>query len=242
MSGLLHRLSDLAINGTVSRVRPLPPNPWLPTPEPAVPLGERGSRTSFLTGSSDTPAPPSARASRHQDDATAPDTAARRSPFALPGSGAARPMTPRDDVGPAAVGESVPTRPAPVVAFQPLPPDATAPTETTSASEASPAGVAPDDRATADSSTPQSAHARIMPAPLIPVPAAASTVHVEYRDGGPGLRAAQPSEPVTEVHVRIARVELTAVVEPPAPQPKSRTAPPGRSLDEYLQQRNERRG
>ena len=76
----------------------------------------------------------------------------------------------------------------------------------------------------------------------VPVPLLAPRPDVAAEAPGPDVSfVAAGTGRATEVHVHIARVELTAV---PAPSPKPHrnvpTERPGRSLDDYLQHRKER--
>jgi hypothetical protein len=86
------------------------------------------------------------------------------------------------------------------------------------------------------------ASARRLPPPLLAPPPDAAAESAVPRTGPYVAVGATVAEPPTEVHVHIGRVELTAVTESPPPQRKTRSARPGRSLDEYLQQRKERLG
>jgi hypothetical protein len=81
---------------------------------------------------------------------------------------------------------------------------------------------------------------RHLPAPLLAPPRDAPADRAAAPTGPHVAVPAVHSEPATEVHVHIGRVELTAVAESPPPQRKAQSAPVGRSLDEYLQQRKER--
>jgi hypothetical protein len=86
-------------------------------------------------------------------------------------------------------------------------------------------------------------HTRRLPAPLLAPPPDAPAESDWAPSGSHVAIDTADSEPATEVHVHIGRVELTAVQESPSPQRKSRDAHTGgRSLDEYLKLRKDRLG
>ena len=70
------------------------------------------------------------------------------------------------------------------------------------------------------------------PAPLAPLPQPA----IRRGAVAQGLAAPQ-SEPDTEVHIHIGRIDVTAVKEAPAPRRSAAAAPAPMSLDGYLAQR-----
>ncbi len=232
MTGLLHRLSERAVHGTRPRVRPLAPTQWLIAPQPLVPAAEFTPQTSAVPGDSGISATTTA-----QPDQQALAAPAQHRPDRPPSRTIPDPAPPRDGANAASAANAAP-EPMPAFTFEVLVPDTVAPPAPTPSPDLAPA-PAPIVRTPA-ASPYEPTPAWSLPAPLLAVPAVASPMAVEYRGMPPAARTVPPGEPTTEVHVRISRVELTALVEPAAPQPKSRPEPAARSLEEYLDQRKAR--
>jgi hypothetical protein len=228
MSGLLHRLAQRTLNGNAPRVRPVAPIPWLATPG------------IFEAAESATPAPePAVPHTRTPSPVApfpdAPDAAPRETPDA---SSPEPPVVPTPAVA-ATAHEETEAPPAPTfVEPDHAPPGA--PTAFVTQHNPPATTMSTDAPTAAPRSYPASAR-RLPPALLAPRPdAQADPALPRIR---PHVAVAAPvTEPPTEVHVHIGRVELTAVTESPPPQRKARPASTGRSLDEYLQQRKERLG
>jgi hypothetical protein len=226
MSGLLHRLAQRTLNGNTPRVRPVAPIPWLATPG------------TFESAESATPAPESAvphtrTASPVAHSPEAPDAALRETPdVPLPEP----PVLPKAAV--AAIAHDETEAPVAPTFVEPGHAPPAAPTAFVTPQNPPTTAMSTDAPTAARRSYPASAR-RLPPPLLAPRPDAQADPAVPRRR--PHVAAAV-TEPPTEVHVHIGRVELTAVTESPPPQRKTRPAPTGRSLDEYLQQRKERLG
>jgi hypothetical protein len=228
MSGLLHRLAERTLSGAAPRVRSVAPVPWLATPEfvdaaePVAP-GLASAAPQPPTAKPFAPEAPGA-ALDHPADAPSPK------PAVVPAATAA--ATEHEDAvapGPPALGVE--------------PRQVSATTADTPAAQYNPSPLTASPQAFAATVAPLSnpVPARNLPAPLLASPSDVHADPVGARTGLPVAVAALDSEPATEVHVHIGRVELTAIAESSPPQRRTRSATTGRSLDEYLQQRKERR-
>jgi hypothetical protein len=226
MSGLLHRLAERTLNGNGPRVRSVAPVRWLATPEifeaaelatPAPESAVQPARTARLVA---TPLPEAPGAALdYPPDAFSPEPAV---------------VTPMDHEKPEAP-------PAPPSGVEPRQPSAGMPN--TPAEQYNPPLVSamPEGLTAAVAPLSNPVCARHLPIPMLPSPPDEQADPVGARAGLHVPVAAADREPATEVHVHIGRVELTAVAESPPPQRKTQSARTGRSLDEYLQQRKDRR-
>jgi len=228
MSGLLHRLAERTLRGTAPRVRSIAPVPWLATPEIV-----EAAEPVALGPASAAPQPPTAKpfapealgaALNHIPDAASPK------PAEVPTATAA--ATEHDEAE--ATGQ-------PVLGVEPRRPSAK--TADIPAAQHNSSVLAGSPQALSATVAPLSnpVNTRNLPGPLLASPSDVHADPVGARTGLPVAVAAVDSEPATEVHVHIGRVELTAIAESPPPQRKTRSASTGRSLDEYLQQRKDRR-
>jgi hypothetical protein len=226
MSGLLHRLAQRTLNGNAPRVRPVAPIPWLATPG------------IFEAAESATPAPETAvphtrTASPVARSPEAPEAAPRETPdVPLPEP----PVVPTAAM--AAIAHDETEAPAAPTFVEPDHAPPGVPTAFVTPQNPPMTAMSTDAPTAARRSYPASAR-RLPPPLLAPRPDAQADPAVPR--SRPHV-AATVTEPPTEVHVHIGRVELTAVTESPPPQRKTLPAPTGRSLDEYLQQRKERLG
>jgi hypothetical protein len=238
MSGLLHRLTERTLNVSESRVRPLAPNPWLTAPESPPAAGESVPRIPTLGVLSGLPGqsraePPAVQEPPRTGIPDDPADAVARSPDVAEPSAQPR-------AGETFHREQVETPGALALSVESLSsPSVAPPTGPLLSSDIRPDTDAP--RPSTLVATPRSGR-EDRPRPPARLLAELPDTPMASVDRNRPYEATETSQPATEVHVRIARVELTAVMEPPAPQGKSRPAPAGPSLDEYLQQRKERLG
>jgi hypothetical protein len=228
MSGLLHRLAERALSGTAPRVRSVAPVPWLAMPEIV-----EAAEPAALAPASAVPQPPTAK------------------PFApeAPGAALDHPLdaaSPKPAVVPAATAAATEHEEAeapapPALGVEPRQPSATTADTPAVQHNLSAPTASPQTLTATVAALSNSVRARNLPGPLLAPP---TDVHADPVGARTGLHvavAAVDSEPATEVHVHIGRVELTAIAESPPPQRKTQSASTGRSLDAYLQQRKDRR-
>jgi hypothetical protein len=215
MSGLLHRLAERTVNDRAPRMRSVAPIPWL------------GPEVVSDPAESVIAAPDPARSS---------DTA--RSSASIPERAGAEPPEPAAPFTSAAVPiREVDTTAAPTSRGEANQLSAMAPTSALTQPDTTPSRSAPAPPAPPAAPGAHPAGAWRVPVPLLAprsgVAAEAPRTDVAF--------AAAGTDRATEVHVHIARVELTAVPAPsPTPQRTASKDRPGRSLDEYLRQRKER--
>lgn len=252
MSSLLRRLVRPA--GELRPVRPTAALPYQSVPAfdegaldaPATPVSSMAPASPVAaplpaTPSARSPAPPS----RPQTDTSPPGPAsapmtrehAARAPFIEEPPDAARPWTPpaplmaeRIEHAPTGTGVPTDTR-APSEDTAEAFPDAPAPATDRAQPEYGPAPIA--SRNAGIAARPPRPH----PSPLFPPEAPAQTVPQAHRPQSPEahrIGAGATANEAPDIHVHIGRIEVTALPEATAPQPKRRQGKSPMSLDDYL--------